>query len=466
MESKEPAGIVGVLHAQKILLVVIAAALLRAALFTYVLVDESAELKDARYAKPDSLAYNNAAVNFVRQGTFSTQPPPAAGPDTDRTPGYPFFLAAVYGLAGIYPKAAILIQCALSVGSCFLLYLLLKKYFKRKVGRLGALLLAVSPLSIALSNYLLSETLFAFVLLLALIAVQRSLDSGGAASSAFAGFFFGALALIHPSALLLAVPVLVFIFIRHSGNFRRALAHSAAFAALFAVLAGGWAYRNYRLTGEMIFCDTAGQTLLFCDAAALKAELENKSLLAVRKELSDACDETTKGMSGAARARECSRRASGIILKNPLRYAKIHVIKSFNSLLPSFNLALELTGTSTGGKKSFFVMNDKGPFAALKNYLGGRLWLALFFIPEIIYLAFIYIFAAVGFRVMFKQKKEVYLMLLLLFVALIYFFLIAGPAATPRLRMAYEPILIAFAAIGFHRERVAAVIREREKKKK
>jgi len=90
-------------------------------------------------------------------------------------PGYPLFLALVYEIFGRRLIVVRLIQVALSAATCALLYRLGTKVFGDRVGRLAGLLIVFYPGLAYMSWRIMAETLFMFLLLLALnVATQMA----------------------------------------------------------------------------------------------------------------------------------------------------------------------------------------------------------------------------------------------------------------------------------------------------
>lgn len=96
----------------------------------------------------------------------------AGGMYASRMPGYPLYLAACYRVCGDSARAALVIQALIGGATAVWVYLLCAGW-DRRCGLVAAALFAVDPLSVAFSGALLSETLFTFFMLGALVALQR-----------------------------------------------------------------------------------------------------------------------------------------------------------------------------------------------------------------------------------------------------------------------------------------------------
>ena len=123
---------------------------------------------------PDSFGYDQIALNLLHLGVFSAQTQQPFAPDLKRTPGYPAFVAAVYAFNGRSPEAVVIVQILLAAATVVLVYLLSRQLgLSHRGSLLAAAVLALEPVSAMTSVLLLSETLFAFLLVLSLLAVVR-----------------------------------------------------------------------------------------------------------------------------------------------------------------------------------------------------------------------------------------------------------------------------------------------------
>jgi 4-amino-4-deoxy-L-arabinose transferase-like glycosyltransferase len=90
-----------------------------------------------------------------------------------RMPGYPVFLAASIKLGGTRLLPVRLLQAGVGTAACWLVHLLGTLLIDEKTGLLAAFLAAVSPTFVGFSSLVLSETLFAAMLLVSLILMAK-----------------------------------------------------------------------------------------------------------------------------------------------------------------------------------------------------------------------------------------------------------------------------------------------------
>ncbi|MFQ5599560.1 MAG: ArnT family glycosyltransferase [Candidatus Krumholzibacteriia bacterium] len=129
-------------------------------------------------------------------------------------PGYPMFLGSVYDLFGVHHRAAVFIQVLLGTLVCGLVHGVGKRAGGERVGLLAALLVALNPTFIVMTNLLASENLFAFWLALGLWLAVRPWRSPRA--YALPGVVLGLATLTRAIGLML--PVLVAAWLRRRAH--------------------------------------------------------------------------------------------------------------------------------------------------------------------------------------------------------------------------------------------------------
>ncbi|MGY1521305.1 hypothetical protein [Luteimonas sp. A482] len=139
----------------------------------------------------DALDYVRYADNLLR-GYFGRED----APDAYRSPGYPVLIAGAKALAADWPALLLVWQAGLGSLTVAGTMMLARTWLPAWSALVAGLLLALWPHSIAMTAEVLSETLFAFLLMLAaLLAARRQWLT--------AGFAFAAGALVNPVVLLL-----------------------------------------------------------------------------------------------------------------------------------------------------------------------------------------------------------------------------------------------------------------------
>ena len=119
-----------------------------------------------------------------------------------RPPGYPFFLAAVYYVFGTGPWAPRIVQMALGLVNCVLVYLLGRKWIGPRVGLVAAALMAVYWAFIYFEPILLAPVLLVMLGLALLYVLSLWTDGVSFWRGLAAGVLLGAFALVRPNILL------------------------------------------------------------------------------------------------------------------------------------------------------------------------------------------------------------------------------------------------------------------------
>jgi tetratricopeptide (TPR) repeat protein len=196
-----------------------------------------------------------------------------------RAPGYPAFLAAIYGLsegrslsdapapeeAGRAPAlapaeraiiAAKRVQAVLGALSALLLFLAASRLFDRRVGAIAAALFALHPVLVFYTGELFVETLAIFLLLAAFLSLVIALDRGGAWFLA-AGLSLGLAVVTRPTFLPLAaaLPLLLAATRRPAS---RGLRESVLLAAGLAAAIAPVTVRNARRSGDLVLVASQG----------------------------------------------------------------------------------------------------------------------------------------------------------------------------------------------------------------
>lgn len=232
----------------------LAAMILIAAVATYLRVGAVTNTVIDAPIRADAAEYYFYAYNLSRHGVYSKTPVGQGRPvpDAVRSPGYPLFLAPLVS----WPPTdhmllnINLLQALLGVGTVLITFSLCLRFMPRGPAILAALFTAISPHLVSFTAYLLSETLFTFLLVLTLWLITGIQAERRHYLFAFAsGLLLAAAALTRPAMDYFMIPLaglLVFQFGPRQG-IRLALACLAGFAALSLP----WALRNLLTLGQL-----------------------------------------------------------------------------------------------------------------------------------------------------------------------------------------------------------------------
>jgi 4-amino-4-deoxy-L-arabinose transferase-like glycosyltransferase len=243
---------------------------------------------------PDSFEYDRLARTFIDTGLFDG---PARANPTSRTPVYPMFLAVVYWLAGPSAVSVVLAQIAMGALNVLMVHLLARDLWSPRAGLVAGLLLACDAPSLSSSLRVLTDTLFTFLFVLAVMAALYRSEPETALSSPRAllfGLFLALAALCRPIGILLQVPALLWIgWCARRTAWRRGPTARAVLLVLapWIVLVGGWQARNAVRTERFEVSHGPAKFLLLSRGADIVAQRDGISPAVARERLQREVDE-------------------------------------------------------------------------------------------------------------------------------------------------------------------------------
>lgn len=180
------------------------------------------------------------------------------GPTAWEPPLYPYLIAGVFRITGVYSNASALILLTInsffSALTCIPIFLIAKKCFSERVAAWSAWMWAVLPFVMFYSTRWIWETSLAALLLTVLFWLTLRLeDAPGVTPWIAFGVLWGVAALTNTSLLA---------FLPASGLwawYRRAKVHKKSFAGVvlaslfFAATIAPWLVRNYETLGKFVF---------------------------------------------------------------------------------------------------------------------------------------------------------------------------------------------------------------------
>ncbi|MFQ6059243.1 MAG: ArnT family glycosyltransferase [Anaerolineae bacterium] len=179
------------------------------------------------------------------------------GSFTYRPPGYPLFMGLIYKVSGHNYQAVRVAQALLGAVSCGLLYGIGRLVFGRLVGALAALLMAGYGLLIQFTGWLLSETLFIFLLLLFIWMALVAAQDGDKRAVFLTGVGLGLATITRPVGLPM-IPLLL-AWLLFSRPFRRRMWTNIGLLLLaLALTMGPILVKNYQIHGKPVLISTHG----------------------------------------------------------------------------------------------------------------------------------------------------------------------------------------------------------------
>ncbi len=205
--------------------------------------------------RADAKEYYFYAYNLKQFGVFSSKPIPASinsrispQPDAARTPGYPLFLLpfVTYPPTDDMLRTITITQAILSSLAILIVFIIAYRLIHPIPALFCALFVAVSPQLIIADYYLLTESLFTFVLLVAIASFACADSSNYRSWMLVTGITLGIAALIKPTmlySLVFVLPATYLIYRRNS----TALTKCLLIALGFAVIYSPWYIRNLNI---------------------------------------------------------------------------------------------------------------------------------------------------------------------------------------------------------------------------
>ncbi len=225
-----------------------------------VMVDETVVNAPVR---ADAAEYFSYAYNLRHHSSYSKVRPWEQGgqskpvPDNHRNPGYVFFLTPfVTGLPDTTMLQRIaLVQAFISTLTVLLTFLLARQFLRVWWSLAVALLVALSPHLVAVNIYMLTESLFTFMLVLFTWAIGWLFRGERSGVAIIVGVLLGATVLVRPTVLYLVWFVLGYLLLMFRAQ-EKAFRLGLVLLLGFVLAYGPWMTRNLVMEG-----DTSGNSL-------------------------------------------------------------------------------------------------------------------------------------------------------------------------------------------------------------
>jgi 4-amino-4-deoxy-L-arabinose transferase-like glycosyltransferase len=387
----------------------------------------------------DALAYHQLAACILERASFCY--------NAVRVPGYPAFIALVYGLVGLHPWAVLLANTAVSLATVAVSYKLGQLLFSKRIGLAAAELIATDPAHIFLPMDMYSDVLFSFLFLCSFYFLCRGLLDQRYRDFAVSGVLMGMAALVRPIAQYYWLIPVALAMIWPIAPLARRLTWAALLGLSLLLVLSPWLARNYFLYDEVSLSWLPGQNLLFWQVGDARAMSTGQSPEAVRDELMAVA--VSRGYSPAAHgtvfdsndvnpfkaekvAKEVARE---LILADPMTFASSFVRGMFRTWtrVSSVPMAKKL------GLVSSVDTAPNAPRTVAVTIVGviGGLLLG----------AHLLCFAFGLVALMTRPSKQIILVGGLFVVTMLYFTLAAGVLGDTRFRLPFSPLYLTIGAI-------------------
>lgn len=397
-------------------------------------------LKNNAVLYPDSYDYINLADFLCRNFSYGFN-----SQEIFRVPVYPLFLSLIkLFFPSSFIPISIFTQSILDTLTATMFFLLAFRLFKSLAfATIAGLFYALSPLAISSSAQILSETLFAFLLVILLLALARILkEKPSLVICLVVGLLMAILTLTRVVFFPFSMIILLFILLRSKSLKAVLLTGAICYIILF-----GWGLRNYLVSKYFGISSVSSINTYRYNACALESKITGEPFSQMQKEFDSRLSALKTQKEQAEYA---SREGWRIILEHPLEYVVIHLRISLNTLLLSPGDFTRAFGLQLGDKGTLAVINSKGMIEGIKFYFKGNIGLFLVLLPLTILLCIQYLLSILGAIKALKFRKDEFLFVSLLVLCALYFIFVGGPASTPRFRIPAEGIIFIFASYGLY----------------
>lgn len=402
----------------------------------------------------DAKGYHNLALALLKHHRFAYSP--TEEPNTLRTPLYPLIIAGIYSIFGYKPWVVLLFQIVIGALSCLLLILTLRRLFNPQVALIAGFFYALDPPLIVYSVALISDVLFAILLVAAFYWFSRGFKSVVQGKNliyyGLAGFFFGLSALIRPISQYIPVAVIFFFIVWYRHKLKDALKYSGAVLVMFLLAITPWLIRNYHHFGRMAISSSGSHNLLIEYAVPMVQQKRNQTmetvqeaLLAESEQMMRADGLDPQSLNSFRKSDYYKQLAIKYIKEDPVHFIQTYFMGVFHSFAEidssSFTTQLGIKMPKVDIKATNNIIELVKRFVRAKGITG--MVIAGVILP---YLFVSYLGAVIGFFVCWKRYNWGALVWCLLMAS--YFIFVTGVAGCARFRIPAIPFYLAFTGIG------------------
>jgi 4-amino-4-deoxy-L-arabinose transferase-like glycosyltransferase len=284
------------------------------------------------FQSSDTGTYVVPAQELITQHRFFAN----GSPEIVRTPGYPVLLIPSL-LVGHLLLVTIFLQVLFS---CFTVYIVYRTalllFDSESTALVAAGLYAIEPLSVLYTGIVLTETVFAALVMLWLYFLLRYMKRSSPGDLVISGVLLASSVYVRPVGyflpLIITLALSGWVLLGTQPFKLRMLVHAAAFLVVSLGLMVPWQMRNERETGYSGFSAVAPYDMYFFKAASVLAAREGVPYYQVQRQLGYEDDRTyfalhpeQKTWSFAQRLKYMNGEARRILFGSPLTYARIHL---------------------------------------------------------------------------------------------------------------------------------------------
>jgi 4-amino-4-deoxy-L-arabinose transferase-like glycosyltransferase len=203
----------------------------------------------------DERDYHDLATSLVTGTGFTSR----FGPTSLRPPLYPAFVAGAWNLTDSRSLQVVrLLQALLGLATAGLVFHLGRRLYDQPAALAASAVIAYYPALLLSHSLLLTETLFAFLLTAASLAIVVTLQQASPAVALGGGVLLGLAALTRSIVWPFPVVLAPFVVLVGRGLLRQRVACAALLLAGHVLVVAPWAIRNTQLQGMPVVVDTMG----------------------------------------------------------------------------------------------------------------------------------------------------------------------------------------------------------------
>lgn len=371
-------------------------------------------------------------------------------PTAFRTPGYPIFLAVLISIFGHNPFAIALVQFIIGGVTILLTYMIgIRLFHSRRPALLAALLLALSLESIISAFFLLTETLFTFLMVGAFYCLIRFQDGHHWHWVVLSGLLTGLAVFTRPIAVLYPFVGLLMIILV-SSHWRSRFAGGGIYLLSVLIVLLPWMLRNYFVLGDFTITTVSSENQLYYQVTPMLAELHHQDLPTTTEELRREVEATMAQKGWTNNEVNLSKAESLVayryIAAYPARYAFTYLKNDFRNLLPGFGYVFNIFNIQQNRPDAFDALRLQGLIGAFESYFGNNVWTVALLLPSTLLLVFTFFCAVLGVIDLVRNRSWSVLIPLLLTV--LYFLATSGGSSNSRFRVPSMPYVCLLAGIG------------------
>lgn len=247
----------------KLILAAVCGIFFLACLYSIFKYGNSTLLGDLESFNDDDVKYIRSAWNILDlHGTLTYKFPPH--PTVFIMPGLPYVLSFFMMIFGKFSgiTAFRVFQALLQTLSILLVFYIGRKFINSKVAAVAAVLNALYIPEIWVSNIIMTEAIFKFLLLCLVYFSIYAVDDKKLKYYVGGGIFYGLSALFRPTIALYPIVILI-AWIKYKYSFKEILKYTLVVAVIFCLILSPWWVRNYSTFNKFIpFTKSTGNPML------------------------------------------------------------------------------------------------------------------------------------------------------------------------------------------------------------